>query len=105
MLYLAILLHGVCFDFFFVTGYIYTDYKAGEKIKSQAQGLITLATYGVGMLIGSIIAGKVKDMYTSGDPAITNWTDVWLVPTGIAVVVLLLFIVMFRDNTRDSGKS
>ena len=105
MLYLAILLHGVCFDFFFVTGYIYTDYKAGEKIKSQAQGLITLATYGVGMLIGSIIAGKVKDMYTSGDPAMTNWTDVWLVPAGIAVVVLILFIIMFRDNTKEGAKS
>jgi len=105
MLYAAILLHGVCFDFFFVTGYIYTDYKAGDKIKSQAQGLITLATYGVGMLIGSIIAGKVKDMYTTGDPAITNWTNVWLVPTGIAVVVLLLFIVMFRDRTQEKSQS
>lgn len=101
MLYVAILLHGVCFDFFFVTGYIYTDYKAGEKIKSQAQGLITLATYGVGMLIGSIIAGKVKDMYTSGDPAITSWVDVWLVPAGIAGAVLALFIVMFRDNAKE----
>ncbi|MFZ9981711.1 MAG: nucleoside permease [Cyclobacteriaceae bacterium] len=105
MLYLAILLHGVCFDFFFVTGYIYTDYKAGDKIKSQAQGLITLATYGVGMLIGSIIAGKVKDMYTAGDPAVTSWADVWLVPAGIAAVVLILFIIMFRDNTRESIKS
>jgi nucleoside transporter len=105
MLYLAILLHGVCFDFFFVTGYIYTDYKAGDKIKSQAQGLITLATYGVGMLIGSIIAGKVKDMYTAGDPAVTSWVDVWLVPAGIAAVVLILFIIMFRDNTRESIKS
>jgi nucleoside transporter len=105
MLYLAILLHGVCFDFFFVTGYIYTDYKAGDKIKSQAQGLITLATYGVGMLIGSVIAGKVKDMYTAGDPAITSWADVWLVPAGIAAVVLILFIIMFRDNTQKSIKS
>ena len=104
MLYVAILLHGMCFDFFFVTGYIYTDNKAGEGIKSQAQGLITLATYGVGMFIGSIIAGKVKDMYTAGDPAVTNWTDVWLVPTGIAVVVLLLFLVMFRDDSREKSK-
>jgi nucleoside transporter len=98
MLYTAILLHGVCYDFFFVTGQIYTDIKAGERIKSQAQGLISLATYGVGMLIGSIIAGKVKDMYSSGDPVITNWTNVWLVPAGIAAIVLLLFIVFFKDN-------
>lgn len=98
MLYTAILLHGVCYDFFFVTGQIYTDLKAGDKIKSQAQGLISLATYGIGMFIGSIIAGKVKDLYSSGDPVITNWTNVWLVPAGIAAVVLLLFILFFRDN-------
>ncbi|MBK5277583.1 MAG: MFS transporter [Bacteroidia bacterium] len=98
MLYAAILLHGVCFDFFFVTGQIYTDNKAGEKIKSQAQGLISLATYGVGMFIGSIIAGKVKDIYTAGDPSITNWTNVWLVPAGIATLVLLLFILFFKDK-------
>jgi nucleoside transporter len=100
MLYIGILLHGVCFDFFFVTGYIYTDEKAGAKIKSQAQGLITLATYGIGMFIGSIIAGKVKDFYTQGSPAVTNWTDVWLVPAGIAAVVLLVFLILFRDDTR-----
>ncbi len=98
MLYAAILLHGVCYDFFFVTGQIYTDNKAGEKIKSQAQGLISLATYGIGMFIGSIIAGKVKDMYTAGDPSITNWTNVWLVPAGIATLVLLLFILFFKDK-------
>lgn len=98
MLYTAILLHGVCFDFFFVTGQIYTDLKAGDKIKSQAQGLISLATYGIGMFIGSVVAGKVKDAYSSGEPVVTNWTNVWLVPAGIAVVVLLLFLLFFRDN-------
>ncbi len=98
MLYLAILLHGVCYDFFFVTGQIYTDNKAGEKIKSQAQGLISLATYGIGMFIGSIISGKVKDIYTATDTSITNWTSVWLVPAGIATLVLLLFILFFKDK-------
>lgn len=98
MLYTAILLHGVCFDFFFVTGQIYTDLKAGEKIKSQAQGLISLATYGVGMFIGSVISGKVKDLYSTGDPMTTNWTNVWLVPAGIAVVVLILFMLFFKDE-------
>jgi nucleoside transporter len=97
MLYAAIILHGVCYDFFFVTGQIYTDLKAGEKIKSQAQGLITLATYGIGMFIGSIIAGRVKDLYSTSD-GVTNWTSVWLVPAGIALVVLLLFIVFFKDR-------
>lgn len=105
MLYAAILLHGVCFDFFFVTGQIYTDQKAGDKIKSQAQGLISLATYGVGMFIGSIISGKVKDMYSTTDPVITNWTNVWLVPAGIAFVVLLLFILFFREDKSIDSKT
>jgi nucleoside transporter len=100
MLYAAILLHGVCYDFFFVSGMIYTDAKAGEKIKSQAQGLIALATYGLGMLIGSIVAGKVKDQYTVND--VTNWLNVWLVPAGIAAVILVLFLLFFKDNTRKA---
>jgi nucleoside transporter len=97
MLYSAILLHGMCFDFFFVTGMVYTDAKAGLKIKAQAQGLITFATYGVGMFIGSIVAGKVKDLYT--EAGVTNWFSVWLVPAAIAAVVLILFLVFFKDNT------
>lgn len=105
MLYAAILLHGICYDFFFVTGQIYTDMKAGEKIKSQAQGLITLATYGVGMLIGSLVAGKVKDMYSQGEPLVTNWTLVWLVPASIAALVLLLFVLLFRENNSKNTTS
>ena len=108
MLYAGILLHGVCYDFFFVSGMIYTDIKAGERIKSQAQGLISLATYGLGMLIGSLASGYVQKLYTVGEgaDAVTNWTNVWLVPAGIAVFVLLLFILFFRDNTRKTaGKS
>ena len=96
MLYTAILLHGVCYDFFFVSGMIYTDAKAGDKIKSQAQGLISLATYGLGMYIGSIVAGKVKDMYTTDN--VTNWLNVWLVPAGIAAVILVLFLLFFKDR-------
>ena len=100
MLYAGILLHGVCYDFFFVSGMIYTDNKAGEKIKSQAQGLISLATYGIGMGIGSLISGYVQKMYTNG-AGITNWTNVWLVPAAIALVVLMLFMLFFKDNTRN----
>lgn len=102
MLYGGIILHGLCYDFFFVSGMIYTDVKAGPKIKAQAQGLISLATYGLGMYIGSIISGYVQQMYTTttGDATVTNWTNVWLVPAGIAVVVLLLFVLFFKDNTR-----
>lgn len=105
MLIIAILLHGICYDFFFVTGQIYTDTKAGEKIKSSAQGLITLATYGVGMGIGSKISGLVLDKYTKEvDGVLTyDWIGVWLVPTGIAVVVLLLFMFFFKDNSKRAS--
>ncbi|GAB4020566.1 MFS transporter [Spirosoma sp. KCTC 42546] len=103
MLYLAILLHGVCYDFFFVTGQIYTDNKAGEKIKSSAQGLISLATYGIGMGIGSYLSGVVKAMFKVGDTV--NWTSFWLVPAGIAAVVLVVFVLLFTDNKRVSAKT
>jgi len=96
LLYLAILLHGVCYDFFFVTGQIYTDSKAGEKYRSSAQGLISIATYGIGMGIGSWTAGIVADMYTVDN--VKNWTSIWMVPAGIAAVVLVLFILFFKDN-------
>ncbi|MFN5423638.1 MAG: nucleoside permease [bacterium] len=96
MLYAAILLHGVCYDFFFVSGMIYTDQKAGEKIKSQAQALISLATYGLGMFIGSVVAGKVKDTYT--DAEVTNWLNVWLVPAGIAAISLVFLLLFFKDT-------
>ena len=97
LLYLAIVLHGVCYDFFFVTGQIYTDNKAGEKVKSAAQGLIYLATYGIGMGIGSWVSGLVADTYTLADGS-KDWTSIWLVPAGISFVVLLLFILFFRDK-------
>lgn len=96
LLYLAIVLHGVCYDFFFVTGQIYTDGKAGEKYRSSAQGLISIATYGIGMGIGSWMAGIVADMYTVG--GVKNWTSIWMVPAGIAAVVLVLFVLFFKDN-------
>ena len=107
MFYLAIVLHGICFDFFFVSGMIYTDLKAGSRIKSQAQGLISLATYGLGMYIGSVISGYVQKRYTVGEgaAAVTNWTGVWMVPAGIAVVVLLFFLLFFKDNTRTTTKT
>jgi nucleoside transporter len=98
MLYLAIVLHGVCYDFFFVTGQIYTDNKAGEKIKSSAQGLISFATYGIGMGIGSYLSGIVKDLFKTGDSV--NWTNFWLVPAAITVVVLIIFVLLFSDKKK-----
>jgi len=97
MLIAGIVLHGVCYDFFFVTGQIYTDNLAGERFKSAAQGFITLATYGVGMLIGSLIAGQIVDNYKLSETA-HNWRAIWLIPAGIAAVVMLLFLLFFKDR-------
>jgi MFS family permease len=98
MLYAGIILHGICYDFFFVTGQIYTDQLAGEKIRSSAQGMITLATYGVGMLIGFWFAGYIADQYKTADGH--NWASIWMVPALIAGVILLLFALLFKDPVK-----
>ena len=100
MLIIGIALHGVCYDFFFVAGQIYTDARAGEKYKSSAQGLVTFATYGVGMLIGFWVAGFITDHYKSGD--VTDWTSVWRIPAIIAVVISALFILLFKDEKKTA---
>lgn len=96
MLIIGIALHGICYDFFFVSGQIYTDTKAGEKYKSAAQGLITLATYGVGMLIGFWIAGKITDNFLLEDGS-HLWESIWIYPAGFALVVLILFMLLFKN--------
>ncbi len=96
MLYAGIILHGVCYDFFFVTGYMYTEKKAGEKIKNAAQGLFTFATYGLGMFIGTWVSGFVAEKYQVGDTH--NWQSIWLVPAGIAAAVLVYFIIFFKEE-------
>lgn len=100
MLIAGIVLHGICYDFFFVTGQIYTDRVAGEEFKSSAQGFVTLATYGVGMLIGFLISGPIVEAYKTGNTH--NWHSIWLIPASIAAVVLVLFMLFFRDNNKDN---
>jgi nucleoside transporter len=97
MLIIGIALHGVCYDFFFVSGQIYTDSKAGAEHKAAAQGLITLATYGLGMLIGFWAAGLIDDRYLAG--GLHDWQSIWLYPAGFAAVVLVLFAALFRNET------
>ena len=97
MLILGIALHGICYDFFFVSGQIYTDSKAGSKIKSAAQGLITLATYGVGMLIGFWVAGQISDLYLNADGT-HDWQQIWIVPAGFAFVVMIIFAIFFKNE-------
>ncbi len=97
MLLLGIALHGICYDFFFVSGQIYTDSKAGLKYKSAAQGLITLATYGVGMLIGFWVAGKIADVYLQEDGT-HIWQNIWLYPAVFAFLVLVFFALFFKKE-------
>src|SRR5690554_272221 len=96
MLIVGIALHGVCYDFFFVSGQIYTDAKAGPQFKNSAQGLITLATYGLGMLIGFWVAGIVSDYYLLN--GVHDWKSIWLIPSAIALLVSLLFLLTFREK-------
>lgn len=100
MLYGGIILHGICYDFFFVTGQIYADKRASEGLRGSVQGLMTFATYGVGMFIGSIASGRVVDVYATPDAAIPHdWQSIWLLPAGFAFVVMLAFLALFRDRT------
>ena len=96
MLIIGIALHGVCYDFFFVSGQIYTDSKAGAQHKAAAQGLITLATYGLGMLIGFSAAGFIDDLYALGGRH--DWRAIWLYPAAFAALVFVLFAVSFRNE-------
>ena len=96
MLIIGIALHGVCYDFFFVSGQIYTDSKAGAPHKAAAQGLITLATYGVGMLIGFWAAGLIDDRYVAA--GVHDWHSIWLYPSVFAAVIFVLFAATFRNE-------
>jgi nucleoside transporter len=96
MLITGIALHGVCYDFFFVSGQIYTDSKAGAAHKAAAQGLITLATYGLGMLVGFWAAGKIDDLYAAAGAH--DWKAIWLYPAAFAAAVFALFAAAFRNE-------
>jgi nucleoside transporter len=99
MLYGGILLHGICYDFFFVTGQIYVDQKAASNVRAAAQGFITFVTYGVGMLIGSWLSGRVVDAYAL--PGGTHdWHSIWLVPAAMAFAVLVVFALFFRSTDK-----
>jgi nucleoside transporter len=102
----GIALHGVCYDFFFVTGQIYVDKKSSDKIRGQAQGLLVLATYGIGMLIGAQVAGSVFNSYLQDNEALTlaQWQSFWWIPAGFAAAVLVFFAVLFKDQKVEQDR-
>jgi nucleoside transporter len=101
MLYLGILLHGICYDFFFVTGQIYVDQQASPRIRAAAQGFIAFVTLGLGLFIGGIVSGSVVEAFaTVGGPATHDWPVIWLVPAAGAGVIFLVFAALFRPAGR-----
>lgn len=100
----GILLHGICYDFFFVTGQVYVDKKADAKIRGQAQGFLVLVTQGLGMLIGAQIIGRLVDANTTieGEAKILDWQTIWLVPCIAAGVIMVVFFLFFKNGTQAS---
>jgi MFS family permease len=96
LLYLGILLHGVCYDFFFVVGFIYTDRVAGEKVKGQAQSMIVMFTYGIGMLLGSQISGALYNRLVAGQTVPQAWVTFWWIPAVAAAAIALIFLLTFK---------
>jgi nucleoside transporter len=101
MLYAGILLHGICYDFFFVTGQIYTDQQAGPKIRGAAQGFITLVTQGLGYIVGSAVSGKIVDQYARDGGH--DWMSIWMKPALGALVILVVFAVAFRPSKQGAA--
>ena len=96
LLIVGLVLHGICYDFFLVAGQIYTNKFAGDRFRSSAQGLITLATYGIGILIGSLVSGPIVDSFATADGH--EWRQIWLIPAVIPAVVLVVFLLLFKDQ-------
>ncbi len=103
MIATGILLHGICYDFFFVTGQIYVDKKSTPAVRGQAQGFLVLVTYGVGMLIGAQLAGELFNIFLDGRAALplAEWPGFWIVPAAFAAVVAVFFAIAFKDRVSD----
>jgi len=101
MFWLGIILHGICFDFFFVVGQIYIDREAPSALRAATQGLITFLTYGLGMFVGSWLSGVVVDAYahpTAQGGVMHDWHGIWLIAGACAAFVLVLFVLLFKDR-------
>lgn len=105
MILLGILLHGICYDFFFVAGQIYVDKQASPAIRGQAQGFVVFVTYGVGMLVGAQVAGWIFEGVFAGevDQALPLWGTFWWIPAAFAAVVMVFFAIFFRGGKRQAA--
>jgi len=104
MLYAGIILHGICYDFFFVTGQIYADERAPDNLRSSVQGMMTFATYGLGMFIGSLVSGPIVENYATPDASVPHyWQQIWLIPAVFSVIVLILFALLFREKKMEEA--
>lgn len=101
LLLAGVILHGICYDFFFVTGQIYTDKIAPSNIRSQAQGMLVLFTLGLGMFIGAKVAGEAQDHFSRVVGKVTEiaWQPLWAGPAIAAAVIMVLFALLFREDT------
>jgi nucleoside transporter len=104
MFYIAILVHGVCYDFFFMTGQLYTDQQAPPHLRSAAQGFLTFMTYGIGMYAGSLISGNALDFFSTG-PEAHNWRAFWLSCAAGAFVILLIVAALFRSSVKIEARA
>lgn len=102
LLFLGVIAHGICYDFFFFTGQLYVDKRAPSEIRSSAQGFIAFVTLGVGMFIGGNVNGWWNGKQTSGEgaDAVVNWSAVWYFPAAMAAIVLVAFFFLFKDSDK-----
>jgi nucleoside transporter len=98
LILVGIALHGVCYDFFFVAGQIYTDEQAGPRIRGAAQGFLNFLTNGVGYFIGAFVSGNVVGAHATS-PTQHNWPAIWMVPALGAAAILVIFALAFRPRS------
>ncbi len=104
MIIFGVLLHGICYDFFFVTGFIYTDKKASKEIRGQAQGLLVLVTQGIGMFVGNVVMGPLFNRIVGEKGGLLSYRMFWLIPCIAAGAIMLLFIALFRDDSQAANE-